>query len=42
VATGSRIVSAQFDVPSTVAAGGATLEVVANGIASTAMAVAIN
>ncbi len=42
VATGSRIVSAQFDVPSTVATGGAILEVVANGIASAAMAVTIN
>jgi len=41
VATGSRIVSAQFDVPSGVATGSATLEVVANGIASTAVAVAI-
>lgn len=41
VATGSKIVSAQFDVPSSVATGGATLEVVANGIASTAVAVTI-
>ena len=42
VATGSKIVSAQFDVPSSVATGSATLEVVANGIASSAMAVTIN
>jgi hypothetical protein len=41
VATGSKIVSAQFDVPSSVATGSATLEVVANGIASTAVAVTI-
>jgi len=41
VATGSKIVSAQFDDSSSVAAGGAPLEVVATGIASTAMAVTI-
>jgi hypothetical protein len=41
VATGSKIVSAQFDVPSSVAPGSATLEVVANGIASAAVAVTI-
>jgi hypothetical protein len=42
VATGGKLVSAQFDVPSTIALGTGTLEVVANGIASTAMAVTIN
>jgi hypothetical protein len=41
VATGAKIVSAEFDVPSTTALGSATLEVVANGIASTAVAVTI-
>jgi hypothetical protein len=42
VATGAKIVSTQFDVPSTIALGAATLEVVANGIPSTAVAVTIN
>ena len=34
VATGSRIVSARFDVPTTIERGNSTLEVVANGIPS--------
>ncbi|HZV77007.1 MAG TPA: hypothetical protein VFF63_04490 [Candidatus Babeliales bacterium] len=34
VATGSKKVSTYFDVPATIATGGSTLEVVANGIAS--------
>lgn len=41
VATGTKIVSTQFDIPSTIALGSATIEVVANGIASTAMSVTI-
>lgn len=42
VATGSAIVSTNFDVPATAEAGAATLVVVANGIASQAVAVTIN
>ena len=42
VGTGGKLVSAQFDIPSTIALGSATLEVVANGIASTAVAVTID
>jgi hypothetical protein len=42
VATGTTVVSAQFDVPSTVAAGTATLVVVANGIPSAAKTVTIS
>ena len=42
VATGTKIVSAQFDVPAGIALGSATVEVVANGIASTAMSVIID
>jgi hypothetical protein len=42
VATGSKIVSAQFDVPTTIALGPASLVVVANGIPSAAVAVTIN
>jgi len=41
IATGSKLVSAQFDIPSSIALGSATLEVVTNGIASTAVAVNI-
>jgi len=42
VATGSKIVSAQFDVPASIALGSATLEVVTNGIASNSVTVTIN
>ncbi len=42
VATGTTVVSAQFDIPSTVAAGTATLVVVANGIPSAAKTVTIS
>lgn len=42
VATGTKVVSAQFDVPATIAIGAATLEVVTNGIASAGVAVTIN
>jgi len=41
VATGSTIVSALFDIPSTIALGPAKLVVVTNGIASIAKAVTI-
>ncbi|HTT82202.1 MAG TPA: hypothetical protein VMF67_01845 [Rhizomicrobium sp.] len=41
VATGSQIVSTHFDVPSGMETGASTLEVVANGIPSTAVAVAV-
>ena len=41
VATGAKIVSAQFDIPSTIAAGPATLFVVANGIPSVGVSVTI-
>ncbi len=41
VATGSKIVSAQFDVPSAIALGAGTLEVVTNGIASTPLGITI-
>lgn len=41
VATGKTIVSAQFDVPSTIALGPAKLVVVANGIPSAAVSVTI-
>jgi hypothetical protein len=41
VATGSKIVSALFDIPPGIALGAATLEVVANGIPSVASAVNI-
>jgi hypothetical protein len=34
VATGSKIVSTTFDVPSTIGSGAGTLVVIANGIAS--------
>ena len=42
VATGAKLVSAQFDIPSTIALGNGSLVVVANGIASTPVAVTIN
>ena len=43
VATGSKVVTAQFDVPATgIATGPASLVVVANGIPSAAVAVTIN
>jgi hypothetical protein len=42
VATGGKLVSAQFDIPSTIALGSGTLQVVTNGIASTAVAVTID
>src|SRR5712692_1690566 len=42
VATGTRIVSAQFDIPATIALGAATLNVVTNGIASAGVSVTIN
>jgi hypothetical protein len=41
VATGSQIVSTHFDVPSSMETGAGTLEVVANGIPSTAVAVTV-
>jgi hypothetical protein len=42
VATGSTVVSTLFDIPSTIALGAASLEVVANGIASAPKSVTIN
>lgn len=42
VATGAKLVSAKFDIPSTIATGSASLVVVANGIASAPVAVTIN
>jgi hypothetical protein len=42
VATGPIVVGVQFDIPSTIALGAATLEVVTNGIPSLAVAVTIN
>jgi hypothetical protein len=42
VATGSKTVSTQFDVPATIETGASTLEVVANGIASTPVNVTVN
>lgn len=42
VQTGTAVVSAMFDIPSTVASGAATLEVVTNGIASAPKNVTIN
>jgi|HubBroStandDraft_6_1064221.scaffolds.fasta_scaffold00272_2 hypothetical protein len=42
VATGSAIVKAEFDIPPTIGTGSSTLEVVANGIPSVAVAVTIN
>jgi len=42
VATGTKLVSAQFDLPNSIGLGASTLEVVANGIPSAAIAVTIN
>jgi hypothetical protein len=42
VQTGSAVVATMFDIPSTIAIGAATLEVVANGIASAPKSVTIN
>jgi hypothetical protein len=42
VATGTTVVSAQFDIPTTIATGTASLVVVANGIPSAAKTVTIN
>lgn len=42
VATGTKLVSAQFDIPATIGLGASTLEVVANGIPSAAVAVTID
>ena len=42
VATGSLTVSTNFDVPSVIDAGPSTLEVVANGIASTPVSITVN
>lgn len=41
VATGSAVVSTQFDVPATIETGASTLRVVANGIPSNPMAVTV-
>ncbi len=42
VATGTKIVSTEFDIPSTIKLGTASLEVVANGIASAPVSVTID
>jgi hypothetical protein len=42
VATGSKIVSTNFDVPTTMETGASKLEVVANGIPSTAVNITVN
>jgi hypothetical protein len=42
VATGSAIVSTNFDVPTGMETGASTIQVVANGIPSTAAAVTVN
>ena len=42
VATGSKIVSTNFDVPATMETGASTLEVVANGIPSAPVSVTVN
>jgi hypothetical protein len=42
VATGTRAVSAQFDIPTAIALGSGTLQVVTNGIPSAAVSVTIN
>ena len=42
VATGGKLVSAQFDIPSTIALGSGKLQVVVNGIASAEIAVTID
>jgi len=41
VATGAKIVSTNFDVPSAMETGASTLEVVANGIPSVAVSVLV-
>lgn len=41
VATGSTIVSTNFDVPAAIESGASTLQVVANGIASSGVAVIV-
>jgi hypothetical protein len=42
VATGSKIVSTNFDIPATMETGASTLEVVANGIPSIPVSVTVN
>jgi hypothetical protein len=42
VATGSKTITTEFDVPSGMETGAGMLEVVANGIPSTAVAVTVN
>ena len=42
VATGSAIVSTNFDVPATMETGASTLEVVANGIPSAPVSITVN
>ena len=42
VATGSKIVSTNFDVPATMETGASTLEVVANGIPSAPVSITVN
>jgi hypothetical protein len=42
VATGTKIVSSEFDIPSSIALGAATLEVVTNGIPSASVDVTID
>jgi hypothetical protein len=42
VATGSAVVSTNFDVPSTMETGASSLEVVANGIPSVAVSITVN
>jgi hypothetical protein len=42
VATGTKVVSTEFDIPSTIATGAATIYVVANGIPSAGTPVTIN
>lgn len=42
VATGSAVVSTSFDVPATMETGPSTLEVVANGISSMSVSIAVN
>ena len=41
IATGSKLVSARFDIPATIETGASTVEVVANGIPSVGLAVTI-
>lgn len=42
VATGTKVVNTQFDVPATIETGASTIEVVANGIASAPVSVTVN